>query len=227
MSVVFLFGMVIGLMAIGVPVAMSLGLSSVIFLLTFSDSSLASIAQTLFSAFDGHYTLLAIPFRSYTQPVIVMLAIPFGFVGAVIGHELMGFELSMISSMGLIALAGVVVNDSLVLIDSANGYTRDGKSAFDAIHAAGVRRFRPIMLTSLTTFLGLVPMIMETSAQALFLIPMALSLGFGVLFATFIILLLVPAYYLILDDILRLLGVDRSDDEPARTGDTVVATPAE
>ncbi|MEM6991934.1 MAG: efflux RND transporter permease subunit [Myxococcota bacterium] len=123
------------------------------------------------------YALLAIPFRSYAQPVIVMLAIPFGFVGAVIGHELMGFELSMISSMGLIALAGVVVNDSLVLIDAANKYRAEGKSLFDAIHAAGVRRFRPILLTSLTTFLGLAPMITETSAQAQFLIQMALSLG--------------------------------------------------
>lgn len=176
------------------------------------------------------YALLAIPFRSYAQPVIVMLAIPFGFVGAVIGHELMGFELSMISSMGLIALAGVVVNDSLVLIDAANKYRAEGKSLFDAIHAAGVRRFRPILLTSLTTFLGLAPMITETSAQAQFLIPMALSLGFGVLFATFIILLLVPAYYLILGDMQAFVGVNEHDDddeEPAQTGRTVVPEPAE
>lgn len=159
------------------------------------------------------YGLLAVPFRSYAQPVIVMLAIPFGFVGAVIGHELMGFELSMISSMGLVALAGVVVNDSLVLIDAANNYRGEGHSHFEAIHAAGVRRFRPILLTSLTTFLGLVPMITETSAQAQFLIPMALSLGFGVLFATFIILLLVPAYYLILDDMKQVLGLDDRPDE--------------
>ncbi|MBL4684391.1 MAG: efflux RND transporter permease subunit, partial [Nannocystaceae bacterium] len=184
------------------------------------------------------YGLLAIPFRSYTQPIIVMLAIPFGFVGAVIGHELMGFELSMISSMGLIALAGVVVNDSLVLIHAANEYRAQGMSLFDAIHAAGVRRFRPIMLTSLTTSLGLAPMITETSAQAQFLIPMALSLGFGVLFATFIILLLVPAYYLILGDLLELFGVkdphhnkslesDAEPTAPAQTGHTIVPAPAE
>ena len=179
------------------------------------------------------YALLAIPFKSYSQPVIVMAAIPFGFVGAVIGHELLGFELSMISSMGLVALAGVVVNDSLVLIDAANKYRAEGRSLFEAIHAAGVRRFRPIMLTSLTTFLGLVPMITETSAQAQFLIPMALSLGFGVLFATFIILLLVPAYYVILGDVLHLVGRgdhpegDAGETEPAQTGRTVVPAPAE
>jgi len=186
------------------------------------------------------YGLLAIPFRSYTQPLIVMLAIPFGFVGAVIGHELMGFELSMISSMGLVALAGVVVNDSLVLLHAANDYEAGGMTAFKAIHTAGVRRFRPILLTSLTTFLGLVPMISETSAQAQFLIPMALSLGFGVLFATFIILLLVPAYYLILGDLLALIGFGHGSDpttddgEPndgpvanpgPQTGNTVVAPP--
>ena len=152
------------------------------------------------------FALLAIPFKSYSQPLIVMSAIPFGFVGAVIGHEIMGFDLSMISAMGLVALAGVVVNDSLVLVDAANGYRREGNNAFEAIHAAGVRRFRPIMLTSLTTFLGLTPMISETSTQARFLIPMAVSLGFGVLFATFIILLLVPSYYLILEDVLQMFG---------------------
>jgi multidrug efflux pump subunit AcrB len=155
------------------------------------------------------YALLAIPFKSYSQPIIVMTAIPFGFVGAVIGHEILGFDLSMISVMGLVALAGVAVNDSLVLVDAANELRRDGMNAFEAIHAAAVRRFRPIMLTSLTTFFGLTPMIAETSTQARFLIPMAVSLGFGVLFATFIILLLVPSYYLILEDVLALFG--RSD----------------
>lgn len=146
------------------------------------------------------FALLAIPFRSYTQPAIVMSAIPFGFVGALAGHALMGYELSIISVMGLVALAGVVVNDSLVLIDSANSYRAEGMSASEAIVAAGIRRFRPILLTSLTTFFGLMPMILETSVQAMFLIPMAISLGFGVLFATFIILLLVPSFYMILED---------------------------
>ena len=149
-----------------------------------------------------------------------MSAIPFGFVGAVIGHVLMGFELSMISVMGLIALAGVVVNDSLVLIDAANGYRRDGQAPIEAIHAAGVRRFRPILLTSLTTFFGLIPMITETSVQALFLVPMAVSLGFGVLFATFIILLLVPAFYMAVEDAVGLVTLSRKTAAPpAPVGD--------
>lgn len=159
------------------------------------------------------FGLLAVPFRSYMQPIIVMSAIPFGFIGALIGHVIMGFELSMISVMGLIALAGVVVNDSLVLIDAANGYRREGMTAMEAIHAAGLRRFRPILLTSLTTFFGLVPMITETSVQARFLVPMAISLGFGVLFATFIILLLVPAFYMMLEDV---LGLFRRASQPRR-----------
>ncbi|MCH9688574.1 MAG: efflux RND transporter permease subunit [Deltaproteobacteria bacterium] len=176
------------------------------------------------------FALLAIPFRSYTQPIIVMAAIPFGVVGAIIGHVIMGFELSMISAMGIVALSGVVVNDSLVLVDAANGYRRDGRPVFQAIHAAGVRRFRPILLTSLTTFLGLIPMITETSAQAQFLIPMAVSLGFGVLFATFIILLLVPSYYLVLHDLLGWLGRDEPVVNPPRDGtdtDATVAAPAQ
>ena len=147
------------------------------------------------------YALLAIPFRSYSQPLIVMSAIPFGVVGAIVGHLIMGFELSIVSSMGLVALAGVVVNDSLVLIDAANRFRREGADAFSGIEQAGIRRFRPILLTSLTTFLGLTPMILERSAQARFLVPMAISLGFGVLAATFIVLLLVPALYLILEDL--------------------------
>ena len=152
------------------------------------------------------YFLLAIPFRSYTQPLIVMLAIPFGIVGATLGHLIMGYSLSLMSMMGIVALSGVVVNDSLVLIDYANRQRLDGGSAYDAICAAGTRRFRPILLTTLTTFGGLAPMIFETSRQARFLIPMALSLGFGILFATFITLLLVPSLYLLIEDFLRWLG---------------------
>jgi multidrug efflux pump subunit AcrB len=147
------------------------------------------------------YILLAIPFRSYVQPAIVMVAIPFGIVGAMAGHILMGYDLSVISMMGIVALSGVVVNDSLVLLDACNRFRERGDSAFDAIFNAGCRRFRPIMLTSVTTFFGLMPMILETSVQARFLVPMAISLGFGVMFATFVILLLIPALYLILEDI--------------------------
>lgn len=147
------------------------------------------------------YFLLAIPFRSYIQPFIVMFAIPFGIVGAVLGHSLMGFSLSVISLMGIIALAGVVVNDSLVMVVYANQKRSEGQSPFNAMLAAGVRRFRPIILTTLTTFCGLAPMIFETSRQAQFMVPMAISLGYGLLFATAITLIIVPALYVIVDDI--------------------------
>jgi multidrug efflux pump subunit AcrB len=152
------------------------------------------------------YVMLAIPFKSYLQPVIVMVAIPFGIVGAVIGHLIMGYSLSVMSAMGVVALSGVVVNDSLILIEYANSLRiKENLSAFYAIHQAGVRRFRPVMLTTLTTFGGLTPMIMETSFQAKFMIPMAVSLGFGILFATGITLLLVPCLYLLLEDTANLL----------------------
>lgn len=147
------------------------------------------------------YVLLAIPFRSYSQPTIVMVAIPFGIVGAIIGHQIMGYQLSVVSLMGIVALSGVVVNDSLVLIDYANRRRAEGLSPFDAIHSAGIRRFRPILLTTITTFGGLAPMIFETSRQARFMIPMAISLGYGILFATAISLVLVPCLYLILEDL--------------------------
>ncbi|MEM9455562.1 MAG: efflux RND transporter permease subunit [Myxococcota bacterium] len=152
------------------------------------------------------YALLAIPFRSYLQPLIVMTAIPFGFVGAVIGHIVMGYKLTMVSAFGVVALSGVVVNDSLVLVHTANGHRREGMGLIDAVHSAACRRFRPIMLTSATTFLGLAPMILETSFQAVEIIPMAISLGFGVLFATGIILVLVPAVYLLVEDFRAFVG---------------------
>ena len=155
------------------------------------------------------YFLLAIPFRSYIQPLIVMLAIPFGLVGATLGHLIMGYSLSLMSMMGIVALSGVVVNDSLILIDYANRRRRDGDSPSVAVISAGVRRFRPILLTTLTTFGGLAPMIFETSRQARFLIPMALSLGFGILFATVITLLLVPCLYLLIEDVKRAFGLGR------------------
>ncbi|MGM0575706.1 MAG: efflux RND transporter permease subunit [Myxococcota bacterium] len=161
------------------------------------------------------YSLLAVAFRSYFQPFIVMGAVPFGIIGAVIGHILLGYDLSLVSLMGIIALSGVVVNDSLIMVDFANR-NRGDSTAFDAIHRAGLRRFRPIMLTTFTTFGGLTPIILETSNQATHLIPMAISLGFGIIFATSIILLLVPSLYLILDDVAALLrGRDRRDTHPA------------
>ncbi|MCW9706401.1 efflux RND transporter permease subunit [Fodinibius salsisoli] len=148
------------------------------------------------------YALLAIAFSSYIQPLIVMGAIPFGIVGAVIGHIILGYDLSLVSLMGVIALSGVVLNDSLIMIDYANK-KRTNHSAFDAIHEAGLRRFRPIILTTLTTFGGLTPIILETSRQATHLIPMAISLGFGIVFATSIILVIVPCLYMILEDALN------------------------
>jgi multidrug efflux pump subunit AcrB len=150
------------------------------------------------------FAVLAVPFRSFLQPLVVMSAIPFGIVGAVLGHLLLGYNLSMISVFGLIALTGVVVNSSLVLIDFINRARRAGVPVDEAVKQAGMRRFRPIVMTAITTFVGLAPIIAETSLQARFLIPMAISLGFGVLFATGVTLVLVPTLYMILEDVLRL-----------------------
>jgi len=149
------------------------------------------------------YALMAVPFKSYVQPLIVMSAIPFGMVGAIVGHWIMGVDLSVLSICGILALAGVVVNDSLVLVDFVNQRRADGLSVVDAARVAGTERFRPILLTSLTTFAGLTPLMLEKSVQAQFLVPMAISLAFGVLFATAITLVIVPSGYLILDDLTR------------------------
>lgn len=156
------------------------------------------------------YALLAIPFRSYAQPFIVMSVIPFGIIGAVIGHWIMRMDLTIMSLMGLMALVGVVVNDSLVMVDYINKRrlreTRDsGRILLKSVLAAGTARFRPIMLTSLTTFFGLIPLVFEKSTQAQFLIPMAVSLAFGVMFATIVTLFMIPVNYMILEDARRLL----------------------
>ncbi|WP_246480461.1 efflux RND transporter permease subunit [Motiliproteus sediminis] len=151
------------------------------------------------------FALLAIPFKSYLQPLIVMSVIPFGVVGAIGGHWLMGMPLTMMSLMGMLALLGVVVNDSLVLVDFINRRKLEGVALAEAVRQAGAARFRPVLLTSLTTFIGLMPLIFEKSTQAQFLIPMAVSLGFGILFATLITLLIIPVNYLVLEDIKRLL----------------------
>lgn len=161
------------------------------------------------------YVLLAIPFRSYTQPFIVMSAIPFGIIGALLGHVIMNVILidilgrsvspsatvTMLSILGMMALSGVVVNDSLVMVDFINRQRKKGLAIGDAVRLAGVRRFRPILLTSLTTFVGLAPLMLDSSSQAQFLIPMAISLGWGIVFATFITLLLVPVITLIFNDV--------------------------
>ena len=147
------------------------------------------------------YGLLAVPLRSYVQPLVIMSVIPFGFIGAVLGHVLFGISISMLSILGLVALAGVVVNDSLILVEFANRRRADGLSIEEALSAAGKQRFRAIVLTTLTTFVGLLPMLFETSMQAQFVIPMAISLSFGIVFATTMTLILVPCCYRIVYDI--------------------------
>jgi multidrug efflux pump subunit AcrB len=139
------------------------------------------------------YALLAIPFKSYIQPLIIMSAIPFGMIGALLGHLILGIPLGILSMFGIIALSGVIINGALVLIDFVNENLDNGMEDRDAIVAAAKSRFRPIMLTALTTFLGVAPITFETSLQAQFLIPMSASLGFGVLFGTVLLLLMIPA----------------------------------
>lgn len=161
----------------------------------------AGLALALFTI----YALIAMPFKSYVQPLIVMGAVPFGAFGAILGHLLLGHTLSVLSLMGIVGLSGVMVNDSLVMVDYANRLRRlDGVPPREAIMLAGVRRFRPIMLTTLTTFGGLAPIIFETSRQSQFLIPMAISLAFGILFATPIVLVVVPCLYVVVEDIRRI-----------------------
>ena len=163
------------------------------------------------------YTLLAIPLRSYVQPIMVMLVIPFGVVGAILGHVIMGMNLSIMSYMGMLALSGVVINDSLVLVDFVNKRRLEGLNVSNSVRVAGVARFRAILLTSLTTFFGLMPLIFEKSTQAQFLIPMAVSLGFGIMFATLITLVLIPCNYLILEDIKGLFSFKSEERRDQQT----------
>ncbi|WP_111978213.1 efflux RND transporter permease subunit [Algibacillus agarilyticus] len=152
------------------------------------------LSNFLFSMF-AVYILMAIAFRSYTEPFLILTAVPFGFMGAIIGHKLLGQDISMMSFLGFLACAGVVVNDNLVLLDRINQLRAAGVKAKEAILRAGQDRFRAIILTSLTTFVGLLPILFEKSGQAQFLIPMVISLGFGVLLASTVTLILVPALY--------------------------------
>ncbi|WGL16931.1 efflux RND transporter permease subunit [Microbulbifer bruguierae] len=169
---------------------------------------LSSLGMTFSLTMAVLYFLLAIPLKSYIQPLTVMVAIPFGVIGALLGHLVMGYGLSMVSLLGMVALAGVVINDTLVMIEYGNRLREQGTPITDAIKAAAARRFRPIILTTVTTFCGLMPMIFETSVQAKFMIPMAISLGYGILAATTISLLLVPCLYLMFSrDIPALFGI--------------------
>jgi multidrug efflux pump subunit AcrB len=149
------------------------------------------------------FALLALVFRSYVQPIVVMSAIPLGLIGAVTGHYIMGIPLTILSIFGIIGLAGVVINNSLVMVDVFNEHIKNGMVVREAVILGTKQRFRPILLTSLTTFLGVYPLIMETSLQAQFLIPLAVSIGYGVLFGTVIIVLTVPAIFMAQDYVSR------------------------
>ena len=169
--------------------------------------SLGSLRVNFLVAQLAIFALLAIPFRSYIQPVIIMMAIPFGLIGAIFGHLVMGLDLTMLSMFGMVALTGVVVNDSLILIDLVNRMRAEGAGIDTAIRESGERRFRPILLT---------PMIFETSMQAKFLIPMAVSLGYGIVFATAITLILVPTLYRILEDAKAFFGAAEEEVRVSR-----------
>jgi multidrug efflux pump subunit AcrB len=184
------------------------------------------------------YALLAIPFRSYFQPIIVMSAIPFGVVGAIVGHWIMavcfGWNngdaiVTQTSIFGMMALSGVVVNDSLVMVHYMNSKMKEGMTLNEAVRTAGVRRFRPILLTSLTTFFGLLPLMFEDSPQAAFLVPMAISLGWGIVFATVVTLILIPVLVLVYNDILmafyKVYNIDpHQSDEEAHLPATPIKT---
>ena len=173
--------------------------------------SLGSLIPNYSIALLAIFALLAIQFRSYWQPLIVMSAIPFGIIGAVLGHLIMGFNIGLLSMFGIVALSGIVVNDSLIMIDLINRERASDIELQQIIRDSATKRFRPIMLTTLTTFCGLLPMITEKSLQARFLIPMAISLAFGVMFATCITLILVPSLYMILEDVKTRFFTAKSD----------------
>ncbi|MFW8589534.1 efflux RND transporter permease subunit [Glaciecola sp. 2405UD65-10] len=183
--------------------------------------AMVSLAQGFLFALLAIYALMAIPLKSYSQPIIIMSVIPFGLVGAIIGHLILGHAVSVLSICGIIALSGVVVNDSLIMVDFVNRARKEGYSLMDAVLSAGTQRFRAIILTSLTTFMGLLPIVFEKSLQAQIVIPMAISLAFGILFATVITLLLVPSLYLILDDfktnMRAIIGWFKGEDSKTKT----------
>ncbi len=181
--------------------------------LSVTDDLITDMIQGMIFALFGIYALLAVPLRSYTQPLIIMGVIPFGAVGATVGHIIIGMPLNFLSFLGIIALSGVVVNDSIILLDFINK-SKDKMSLYDCVIKAGSARFRAILLTSITTFVGLLPIMLETSLQARFLIPMAASLAFGILFATVITLILIPCLYIILEDFKSLFLNRKTTETP-------------
>jgi multidrug efflux pump subunit AcrB len=188
------------------------------------EESVRSLGIGLFVALLAMYVLLTMEFTSYGQPLVVMAVIPFGIVGAVIGHWIMDIPLTLFSTLGLVALTGIVVNDSIVLVDFINSAVRSGVPLETAVLQAGGRRFRPVMLTSLTTIAGLAPILTETSFQAQLVIPMAASLCFGLMTSTVLVLVLVPTFYLIYG---RIFGVTvDSVIAPAASETLLVASPA-
>jgi multidrug efflux pump subunit AcrB len=174
------------------------------------NEAMVSLAQGFLFALLAIYALMAIPLKSYSQPLIIMSVIPFGLIGAIVGHMILFKAVSVLSICGIIALSGVVVNDSLIMVDFVNRARKEGRSLMESVLTAGTERFRAIVLTSLTTFMGLMPIVFERSLQAQIVIPMAISLAFGILFATVITLLLVPSLYLVLDDI---KGIFRGEEQ--------------
>jgi multidrug efflux pump subunit AcrB len=160
------------------------------------------------------FVVLTIEFRSYFQPLLIMAIIPFGLIGAVWGHALMGFNISLMSMCGIVALTGVVINDSIVLVDFINRRVRAGVALKQALVDAGRHRFRPVLLTSLTTVAGLFPLLLETSFQAHLLKPMATAITFGLIVGTFLILFLIPMFYMIYGN---LFGVAHSETPPAES----------
>jgi multidrug efflux pump subunit AcrB len=167
--------------------------------------SMGSLKRDFLIALLVIFVMLAGLFRSYTQPLVVLIAVPFGMIGAVVGHLIMGYPLTLLSMIGLVALTGIAVNDALILVDFINKEIAGGALTFDAVISGGRRRLRPILLTSMTTILGLAPLMAEQSFQAKFLIPMAISLTFGLAFATVLTLVVVPCFYMIRVDLLRVV----------------------
>jgi len=170
------------------------------------------------------FLLLASQFKSYIQPVIIMMAIPFGLVGAIVGHYIMELDITMISIFGIVALAGIVVNDALIIIDFINSKVRQGKAIFEAVIEAGQNRFRPVLLTSVTTVAGLFPLLLETSFQAQFLIPMAVSISFGLIAATLLTLVFVPSLYVVIQDVTDIFIAREKETHVSETKSVVSET---
>ncbi len=172
-----------------------------------SVESMGSLFRGFGIAVLAMFVLLVLQFRSYFQPLLILMIVPFGMIGAIWGHAYMGMSLTMFSMFGMVALSGVVLNDSIVLIDFINARVREGVPLYEALIESGERRFRPIMLTSMTTIAGLIPLMMEKSFQAQLLIPMATSLAFGLMLGTSLILLLVPTFYMLYAKMVQASGL--------------------